>query len=238
MESDLMNYSQLLSILVSMLDATHVYGLWHDVFGDAPPDVQDPLDLECEFVWRVNEELFPIDLNYMDSYVAFEEDPLNYPISIVGYRIPWESWATEDLPPHVRLLAACLAGHRRVDDDSLVGPAIPWLSLGMEHTVESALQRLSCLDAPFNALSDLVGSALRSTNNVFLDWSGMMFDEEDFDMDAFYWDVSNVHWLASQFAQARPAVERIQSFAVWFETLPPDEANQRILDALREAGND
>lgn len=232
-----MNYSQLLSILVSMLDATRTYGLWRDVFGDAPPDVENPFDLECEFVWRVNEELFPIDLAYMDSYLGCEEDPLNYPIPIVGYRIPWEEWDARDLPPYVRSICACLADHRGSDDNVVPeGLAIAWLLPGADLLVENALQRLRCLGTPLDALADLVGSALRSTNNVFLDWSGM--DEEDFDSDAFYWDTDNVRWLASQFAQARPAVERIQAFAVWFETLPADEANQRILDALREADND
>lgn len=241
-----MRYSQLLSTLVSMLDATRTYGLWRAVFGDAPPDVGSPFDLECEFVWRVNEELFPIDLAYMDSYLGCEEDPLNYPIPIIGYRIPWEEWDPRDLPGYVRSIAACLADHRGGDDDVVPeGGAIAWLRLnppeglpGADHLVESALQRLKCLGAPLDALADLVSSALRSMNNVFLDWSGSMYDEGDFDLDAFYWDADNVRWLANQFAQARPAVERIQVFAKWFETLPAEEANLRILDALYEAGND
>lgn len=120
-----------------------VLRLWANVFSDPAPRDKDSWDLQIAFVQRVSQELFPVDLERMDSYATDyydyceesddEEDPpesvLDYPLPILGLGIPWEVAGLDDLSADQAPLVAVLAPYLPIagkDRNKLLKDVAEW----------------------------------------------------------------------------------------------------------------
>jgi hypothetical protein len=244
-------YSGVLERLRVMADGMRVCALYQEFFGENvwKKARRSLFDVEVAFAGRVNAELFPIDLMAMDEMYYGSDEPIwELPIPVVGYRIPWEIAAGEELPGYMALVGDCIASLRTGGEDAEMeqwgdterdAPYVQWLS---GQGTEAALAHLSNLAPPLNGLADLCRLAMQEphTGNPFLDfppdhgWAAM-----EYAYDTWYWTSDDVHELAEYFDRVRDVAGRIHAFEAWFydeADHDQDTANERILELLLRAG--
>jgi len=248
-------YSGVLERLRVYAEGMRVCSLWQDVFGENVwrKARRGLFDVEVNFAGRVHAELFPIDLMAMDEmYYSYDDSVWELPIPVVGFRIPWEIAAGEELPGYMALVGDCIAylrtppgagqaGGKDAEmeqwvDSEREAPYVQWLS---GQGAEAALAYLAAMDPPLCGLADLCRLAMQppDTGNPFLDfppdhgWAAM-----EYVYDTWYWTSDDVHELADKFNQVRDAARRIDAFEAWFDDQDQDAANQRVLELLLQAG--
>lgn len=240
-------YDVLASYLEDYGHRVRPWNLWKAVFDEELPTVRDAFTMECEFVGRVHREMFPLDLDYMDSLYGSGEDPLNFGIPIQGYGLPWEIVSFGDLAPGAKPVLATLGlfyqfdladsveegFYNRLDvwwDD--VGRRAPACRLdagvgGLERFREA----LQCLGEPFDGLDVVVMVLLKETGNMFLDAVSTFWQEEyDEYFDMYCWCPECIGVLAEQFSLVRPEVKRLERYYDWWQETP--DAQDQVLDVL------
>jgi len=240
------SYAWLAENLTHLEIKAGLYDLWRAVLGEQQPAIllSDSIyTLEAEFIKRVDARLFPIDLVMIEEiWWSDEVGPLDYPIPIPGFRIPWEMEPAEDLPPYQQAIAECLAANRLGSGD----PAIPWLvedpasvrgAEDAQPEVGAALATLAALTVPLNALADLVRLAILGPfDNPFLDHPPSSW-LEDYALDVYYWTEENIRYLTERYQEVRDVGERIKAFRNWFSVQPDQKrAGDTITRLLQEAG--
>lgn len=234
------SYAWLAEALTGFDAKAGLYDLWRAVLGEQQPAIllSDSIyALEAEFIKRVDARLFPLDLVMIEEvWWSDEVGPLDYPIPINGFRIPWEVEDAEDMAPYQQAIAECLAANRLGHQ----GPAIPWLGAGEPEPeeVEAALARLKALVVPLNALADLVRLAILGPfDNPFLDCPHSAW-REDYALDVYYWGVEDIRYLTERYQEVRDVGERIKAFRHWFSVQPDQkQASDTITRLLQEAGS-
>jgi len=225
-------YSYLAWWLEDIAQSCYIKSLWHGVFHEAPPD-GDTWNTEIDFVARVNNELFPVDLSVMDMYVNSGEDPFQAPIPIDGAGIAWEFESLCYLPEYAQPMIAILGAAGEIDADTLELDG--WWSDRNYHEIPrlrwpgDALERLGQLPDDLNGLATLYHCVMKDTGNEFIDISGgdwAMEYLEDFE----FWTVEGIQRLTREFDQLRDQVYRLQSYLQWFEHTPGSE--HRVLSIL------
>jgi len=248
-------YSGRLWSLAQYLRETHEWGqiaqLWREVF-DEGLETNYLLDAQAEFVQRVDRELFPVELECMDEICGYDgENPLNYPIFITTYGVPYEVGFEEVLQAHCPLLAAMLVAGCSLeipdtlpvwewwasvgypDPDELPREELAWLA----NNSEQARILLRSLNPPLNGLATLYGCIAKDTDNLFLEIPDGPWQGEYWDMyDAWYWSPGEIRALAKMFAAVREDVERLKNYLNWYYEGRNREIIQTLLK-LGEGGN-
>ena len=209
-----------------------IYTWWQKYFHESSPR-KWLFDLQCEFVNRVDEHLFPIDLSEMDNMLnsgAYEEaEPLHYPILYLSYGIPWEIEAITEfdasVQPVIAVVALLLAGGEKMADEI----DLWWEFLDVPrpeyHNVEwiGDLPRLrdalACQDGPLSGLSVAIECVCKDTGNVFIDSPTWLRYEYD-GYDEFWWCDSDIETLAHEYAEVKDKIARLTAYQKWFDHTP------------------
>ncbi len=228
---NLISYSILIDRMRLWAYSLNVCKLWRDVFGDAPPRGMCASDLECEFIGRVHYELFPINLQVLDSLLEDYDDesgPLDQPIPIDGYRIPWEACPVSDMIEYMQPVAAAIQNAREDAE------APEWLRPHVDRSVvDAALDDLAGRGAPWDGLADLVRLAIRPpANNPWLSQPDVFWQMEYVDCFPYYWEADQVRELARLYAEARPVIDRIEAYINWYCRQPDEAAYDLVMQML------
>lgn len=246
-------YSPVLRLLEERYALARPAILWREIFNENM-DVQtdDPFQAAAEFAWRVNEELFPVDLEVMDEIFGFGENPLQYPIPFMGYGVPWELESIEDVERPAQPMVATVAPN--VEISALEFP----FADAIEHALEAidrwwerhgyssppqlewpadratAVDLLAELSPPLDGLACLYLTVVKGTGNVFLDVPGE-FWQADYLLEygVPYWTPADVKWLAREFADVREEVARLETYREWFESNYP-VSEEMVMRTLME----
>lgn len=234
-------YGPVRASLHAGLEQLRVYDLWERIFGLDCTQDSDWLDLQIGFIVRVRDELFPLGQIEEEADFVFYgfTSLLEIPVPVMGWRLPYEAAHCIDLPAWQQAAVATLSWNCLQDDgdwfqDRVAAPydvwwLVPWA------TVEAWRIGLSWLahQAPHWAgLANLIWISLRDYANPFLGLPGDLWAAE-YAVDVWYWTVEDITWLAKQWQQARPVVERIERFARWFNAQPDQlEAHLQVIDIL------
>jgi len=232
------SYSAVHDLLGSFQERAVILGLWQDVFGDAAPRERWVFDLWCEFVWRVNEQLFPIDLAVMDAWFNSGEDEPMYmwPIPLRGWGVPWEMETIAEFDGYVQPVYAVCAGELDAPFEEAVNWLDSWwdmqgrvapawgLSAGRQGIRE--LQEGLRAESPGQAVEawagagDVIDGILKETKNQFVDHPGRGWYYYEYDSVDFYWDTADINHLAAMYGAVRPAVERMAALERWWAESP------------------
>lgn len=179
---------------------------------------------------------------------------LDYPIPLLGYGIPWEMAGLDECPPCAAPLLAILderledrAQSLGFDPTCFLESVEHWwagrdrlgAAWGLEQQgvdgVRALQQALRLLPVPLDALADLVDCILRETNSVFINTVSGGYQceySEDFDIWDYElnWRPDVIRRYAESFNAVRPAIERMETYAAWYDETPDAEA--RVLAAL------
>jgi len=91
--------------LSECISRSHITYLWREVFAAEPPP-GSAFDAQVEFVGRVCQELFPVDTGAMDDLLTSGADPMEYPIMVGGWGVPWEIEGFHGVHPADRPMVA------------------------------------------------------------------------------------------------------------------------------------
>jgi len=231
-------YSAVHDLLGTFEERAVILGLWRDVFGDAPPWKRWVFDLWCAFVWRVDEQLFPIDLTAMDSWFnSGEEGPLYaWPIPLRGWGVPWELETIDCFVAYARPVYAVCASQLEAPFEAAVNWLDTWwdkqgrespvwgLSAGREGIRE--LQEGLRAESPGQTVEawvgagDVIDGILKESGNQFLDHPGRGWYFE-YDMEEeWFWSTADIARLVVLYDEVRPAVERMVALEEWWEESP------------------
>ena len=227
-------YSYLAWWLEDVARSCHIRDLWRGIFHEEPPEEWSAWDTEINFVARVNNELFPVDLSAMDMYVNSGEDPFQVPIPIDGAGIAWEFESLCYLPEYAQPMIAVLGAAGEINADTLDGELESWWNDRNYHETPrlrwpgNALERLGQLPDGLNGLATLYHCIMKDTGNEFIDVSSDWEMEylEDFE----FWTVEGIQRLTREFDQMRDQAYRLQTYLQWFEHIPGSES--RVLSIL------
>lgn len=216
--------------------AYHLAELWRGVFGEDPPahlSIWDAeWDAEIEFVWRVHNELFAVDLNMMDMYYNSGENPLECPIAVGGLGVPWEVDVLEFIVEYAQPMVAVLGAAGEIQPDGLADwwEARHYDEPPQLHWPADAMDRLHRLPQPLDGLTVLYHAVVKNTGNLFLDVPAEAKWQCEYWPDVEYWTVGYVQDLASEFSRVREDVSRLEAYIQWFEDIPGSES--RVLAIL------
>lgn len=244
-------YRLVFNRIVGMQKKYQVHNLWMQLFDvNTFGSDDDEFALSEDLIMRVHQELFDLDLEYtMEIMYSVGENPLHYPIYINGYRIPWEVAHLCEMYSYQRPLAAAIIDSRLLeygdeidtyyaevlwDKDTFVLPE-------SQAELRAVVERLAAQPEPFNALADLLEYSVElRTDNFFMMTTNVGgAGDEYMPRDLFWWTVEDIRTLTEHCTRAKPAIERINAYADWFEhaqaTGVPDYCPHRAtLRVLRE----
>lgn len=219
----------------------HVSTLWREIFDQPMPD-EDPFDAFITFVQKVDRELFPVHLLYMDDLlynVETWQDLVCYPIPYIGYGVPWEVECFSCLEPWAQPMVAALdiagvigdAGTINYDSDDYwerLGydeiPDLAWL-----RNVDRAVEMLKQLPPPYDGLAAVYHAVCKNTDNLFIaipspGWTFEYYMQDD------SWDVAEIAWFAEMYAAGQDDVEALGHYFQWFAHEP--NAARLVMDTL------
>jgi hypothetical protein len=252
-------YSVIRGLLCDLRDQVKILGLWQEVFGGVPEEMRNygSFDLECEFAGRVHHELFPVDLEYMDSVVSGGEDPFDYTIQPECFGIAWEMCDLSEIPePSIPILAVlALSGIMEECDADVEDPDELTLELNdfwLEHAGEEFVwnmptgwagltqlrEALWCLNPPLNGLAVVVDALAKDGQNIFLSgvptfWQGEYGDY----LDWYCWCPGCIQDLSELYREVRPRIEAMMAYYEWYRpggyAVNP-ESRRRVLAVLAE----
>jgi hypothetical protein len=210
----------MLESLGEATDLFQIMELWEGVFHCQPgeDDRGSVLDMQCAFACRVHNELFPLNLEFMDDLVNAGENPFSCGIPARSYGVPWDvvdpDWLPDEYKPLADVLVRCGEIMSDECDVDLVWP-------------DDGYEQLSTLDAPLDGLSIAYRCVMREDDSIFLSCS------EDDDWWMFTWTVEDIQQLTVLYEQVRSKVAQLESYLVWFgETPDAAERVEKILLSL------
>jgi len=209
-----------------------------------------------QFVQRVQQELFPVDLYTMDGYAycSETETPLSFGIPIDSLGVAWEITELGDFVGALQVLLAII-GERLVetalavdwlDTDGFLESAQAWLekrgidlAWGLpegQDAHEGLLllrQALALQPEPLDGLAVALDTTLRNTGNPFLDTVDDGWRCEYDDYDEFYWDSHTVRMLTAHYDEARPRIGQLNAYYKWYDdTLHAESQVVQLLTRL------
>jgi len=220
--------------------------MWKIAFGAAPADldVHDVLGMQVQFANRVDRELFPVDLTYLDDCVnSGEEDPLDCGLIPETYGLPWEMCDLEELPAGSIPVLAVLALSEFLDEpgyavagsldglnESLLGwwqgavdegdlDELPTWGLPVDSGgVQQLRQALALLRPPLNALATVIDTIVKESGNLFLDTPGAFYRAEydEFWNEDWCWCATCIRELTRLYEPVRERVEQMELYYDWY----------------------
>lgn len=205
--------------------------LYLDTFGERMPRCETPFEAAAQFVNRVNDEVFPVDIGAMDQWLFCIEDwdtaLLQTPLLVETYGIAWEMADFVDFKDVAQLMIAICYEHLA---DGYVDE--PWIKewwrkygystpprFGWPDDRAWAIEHLRALKTPFNGLECVYRAVRKDNDNVFLDMCNDWRNEYERDMEA-YWDSYYIEWLRVAYADVRGEIERGRRLERWCELDP------------------
>lgn len=240
------SYAWMHDLLQEYRSRVNIIELWKTVFGSVPADldVHDVLGMQVQFANRVDRELFPVDLTYLDDCLnSGEEDPLDCGLIPETYGLPWEMCDLEELPAGSIPVLAVLAlpeilertGYAVEGElDGLNMDLLEWWQEAVEEGdlddiptwnlsrdmdgVRRFREALALLRPPLNALATVLDTVARDSGNPFLDTPGSFYRAEydEFWNEEWCWCASCVKELTRLYEPVRERVEQMRAYYDWY----------------------
>jgi hypothetical protein len=220
--------------------------MWRIAFGAAPADldVHDVLGMQVQFASRIDRELFPVDLWYLDDCLnSGEEDPFDCGLIPETYGLAWEMCDLEEISPGAIPIMAVLALPEILEKtgytvegelDGLNMDLLEWWQEAVEEGdlddiptwnlsrdmdgVRRFREALALLRPPLNALATVLDTVARDSGNPFLDTPGSFYrvEYDDFWNEEWCWCASCVKELTRLYEPVRERVEQMRAYYNWY----------------------
>lgn len=189
---------------------------------DKPGPDWDLLDLTAWFAHLVDETLFPLDLNFMDSIYGGTGDVHDVIMQGIPYRsygVPYEILSLRDLEKHAQPVVAATQSipdwHEFWQD---AGVECPEMGLSWAYDPEIAILNLRGLEPPLDGLEVMARCVARTNQNPFLDMPDLWYRGEYIgEFSDYWWAEQDIRELARLYDRARPDSEILDRYIRWVD---------------------
>jgi hypothetical protein len=190
------SYVSIANLLDQYFEINDLINLYFDVFKEKIElkQVKGLRWLECKFLNRVDRDLFPLDMDAM--YLCLEDSSLS-----MAYIVPM------------------VYGHYFEDTNELFENDPAWILIqhfdGYPSYEEAFYQRLASLPEPYSGIAVEYLLLTQDTGNIFIDWTMEGLYNDLLPSHPYLvgrWSVTCIEALAQQWKDAKPLIERMETW--------------------------